>query len=547
MTKVVGVRIPPPAPVLTCCCEAQHLGVMAHMQVTETISEGLKKEFKVIMDAAELEGKLKERLAGMQGTVQLPGFRPGKVPVELLRQRFGPSVMGEVVQEAINTGAQEAIKSGDFKPALQPKIEVTSFDEGADLEYTIEIEVLPEIEPGDLSSLKLERLSAEVGDNDIEEQLGKIAHQQRRFTASDEKHKSETGDALRIDFTGTIDGEKFEGGTGTDVTLVLGDSQFVPGFAEQLLGVEKDQRVKVDVTFPEAYHEQLAGKNASFEVEVREIRCPQIVEVDNELASELGLDSLEDLRDAVKEQLEKEYAGLSRARLKRSLLDILANQHKFELPEGLVSQEFEAIWQQVVRDRENGRPDPDLEGRSDDDIKSEFRQIAERRVRLGLLLAEVGSRNNVQVEQEEVQRAIADQARQLPPEQQRQAFEFYRDNPDAAAQLQAPIFEDKVIDFIIEMAEVSSRLVTLEDLVRDPDDEEVSTEQQTKVKSKAKRSKASTRKRAGSKSSKSESSKSASKKADSKSTKKKTKDTAPANSGKGAKARKNTKARSDAK
>lgn len=440
------------------------------MQVTQTSAEGLKREFKVVMDAAEIEGKLVERLAGMQQTVQLPGFRPGKVPVTLLRQRFGKSVLGEVVQEALNSGASEAITDGDLRPAMQPKVEVTSFDEGADLEYTIALEVLPVIEPGDLSTLELERLNAEVGDDALEEQLGRLAEQQRRFTAAGDGHESETGDALRVDFAGTVDGVAFDGGTGEDMTVVLGDSDLVPGFAEQLVGVKAGDHVRVEVTFPEKYHEALASKDAVFEVDVREIRRPETVTVDDELATQLGLESLDDLRGAIREQLGKEYAGLARARLKRRLLDALAERYDFELPPGLVEQEFETIWQQVEHDREHGHPDPDLEGRTDDDLKTEFRSIAERRVRLGLLLAEIGQRNNIEVQQDELNRAIAERARQLPGEQQQRAFEYFRSNPSAAAQLQAPIFEDKVVDFIFEMATISDRSVPLDELLNDPDD-----------------------------------------------------------------------------
>ena len=440
------------------------------MQVTQTTAEGLRREFKVVMAAAEIEGKLVARLAGMQPTVQLPGFRPGKVPVTLLRQRFGKSVMGEVVQEALNSGAAEAIKGGDLRPAMQPKIEVTSFDEGADLEYTIALEVLPEIDPGNLSSLELERLNAEVGDEALEEQLGRLAEQQRRFAVAEDGHVSETGDALRVDFVGTLDGAAFDGGAGDDVTVVLGDSQLVPGFAEQLVGVRAGDHVRIAVTFPEKYQAALAGKDAVFEVDVREIRRPETVSVDDELATQLGLDSLEDLRGAIREQLEKDYAGFARARLKRRLLDALAERYDFELPPGLVEQEFESIWQQVEHDREHGHPDPDLEGRSDDDLKTEFRSIAERRVRLGLLLAEIGQRNNIEVQQDELNRAIGERARQLPGEQQQRAFEYFRDNPTAAAQLRAPIFEDKVVDFIFEMATISDRSVPLDELLRDPDD-----------------------------------------------------------------------------
>ncbi len=440
------------------------------MQVTETNAEGLKREFKVVFGAAEIEGKVLARLEDMKGTVQLPGFRPGKVPVNLLRQRFGKSVMGEVVQEALNTGAEEAIKTNDLKPAMQPKIEVTSFDEGADLEYTVALEVLPDIEPGDLSTLELERLKTDVDDETVEERLGRLAEQQRRFTEAPAKHKAAAGDALLVDFTGSIDGESFEGGSAQDFTLVIGDNELIPGFGDQLLGAKAGDHVTVTVTFPDAYRKELAGKTAAFEVDVKEIRRPEEVKVDDELATQLGLESLDDLRKAIREQVEREYAALSRARVKRNLLDALAGRYDFELPPGLVDSEFDSIWQQIEHDREHGHPDPELEGKSDDEIKEEFRDIAERRVRLGLLLSEVGRRNNIEVQQEEMNRAIAERARQLPGGQQQRAFDYFMNNSAAAAQLQAPIFEDKVVDFILEMAAVTERSVLLEELTRDPDE-----------------------------------------------------------------------------
>jgi trigger factor len=444
------------------------------MQVTETLSEGLKREFKVVVPAADLESKVSGKLKDLAGRVRLPGFRPGKAPVALLRKTYGRAVLGEVLEETVGAATQQTLDERKVRPAMQPKIEVKNFDEGGDLEYVIAVEVMPDFEPTDFRQIKLEKLSAEVSDEEVQKRLDAMAEQMKSYAEVAEGQAAKSGDAVVIDFKGSIDGEVFEGGSGTDFELVLGSGSFIPGFEGQLEGVQKGDKRTVDVTFPEDYgHKPVAGKQASFEVEVKQVKAPLPTAVDDELAKKLGLENLEALRQTMRRQLERDYAGLSRARLKRALLDALAEKHDFPVPPGLVETEFDNIWGQVEQERERlkqaGQPaEPE---KPEEEEKADYRAIAERRVRLGLLLAEVGQRNNVTVTQDEVNRAMAEQARRFPG-QERQVFEYFQKNPQAQASLRAPILEEKVCDFIIEMAEVSDRKTSVEELLRDPDEDE---------------------------------------------------------------------------
>jgi trigger factor len=443
------------------------------MQVTETLSEGLKREFTVVVPAADLESKVSGKLKDLAGRVRLPGFRPGKAPVTLLRKTYGRAVLGEVLEETVSSATQQTLQERSVRPALQPRIEVKSFDEGKDLEYTIAVEVMPEVEPGDFRAVSLEKLVAEVADEEIEERLAAMAEQMKSFAEVAEGQAARSGDAVVIDFKGSIGGEAFPGGSGTDFELVLGSGSFIPGFETQLEGVKKGDRRTVEVGFPEDYgHKPVAGKQASFEVEVKQVKAPLPTAVDDELAKRLGMENLEALRKTVRQQIEREYAALTRSRLKRALLDALASAHDFPVPPGLVETEFESIWKQVREERERRKAagEPPESAKPEDEEKAEYRSIAERRVRLGLLLAEVGQRNNVSVSQDELNRAMAEQARRFPG-QERQFVEFFQKNPQAQAALRAPILEEKVCDFILEMAQVTERKVTVEELMRDPDEE----------------------------------------------------------------------------
>jgi len=442
------------------------------MQVTETATEGLKHELKVVIESADIEKTVVDKLTAIGKTAKLAGFRPGKVPLNVLRQRFGKAVMGDVLQETLDTTAQKIIADKSFKPALQPKVDVVKFDDGEDLEYTLEIEVMPEIEPGDFSKLKLERMVAKVGEADIAETLARLAGQQKTFLGSKDG-AAEEGDAVIIDYVGSRGGEEFDGGSAKDYQLVLGSRQFIPGFEEQLVGAKAGEHLQVNLKFPEAYHsDELAGSEATFEVDVKEVRAPVTPEIDDDFAKAAGQDDLKALKERVTAQLEADFAMLARERLKRKLLDALDEQHEFELPPGLVKAEFDQIWERIEHEREHGHEDEDedTKGKSDDELKEEYRAIAERRVRLGLLLALVGETNEIVVSQDELNRAIASRAQQYPG-QEREIFEFFHKNPQAASQLQAPLLEEKVVDFIIELAQVTDVDATIEQLKADPDDD----------------------------------------------------------------------------
>lgn len=444
------------------------------MQVSETLSEGLKREYKVVVDAADMEAKVTDKLTDLAKEAQMPGFRPGKVPVKILRRTYGRQLLGEVLEQTVNEATTETLEKHDLTPAMQPKIEVVSFDEGADLEYTIQLEVMPEFEPMDFASLTLERVVAEMAEGEVDERVGSLAQQFKEFTEAAEGQAAQDGDTVVIDFKGSVDGELFDGGTAEEHSLELGSNSFIPGFEEQLVGVKKDDELAVKVTFPEEYQaENLAGKEAEFAVTVREVKVPLPVSVDDALAEKLGLENLQALKDAVREQSEKDFATISRTKLKRVLLDALAEGHDFEVPPSLVDGEFEQIWNQVVEDlKRQDKTVADLD-KSEEEAKAEYRDIAVRRVRLGLLLSKVGQDNNLTVNQDEVNRVMAEQAQNFPGQEQ-QIFEFYQSNPEMRAQLEAPIMEDKVVDFIIEMAQVNEAKVSVEELMApDEDDEDV--------------------------------------------------------------------------
>ncbi|HWI27086.1 MAG TPA: trigger factor [Stellaceae bacterium] len=443
------------------------------MQITETSTDGLKHEFKVTVDADDIKQRVEGRLREIGQQVKLPGFRPGKVPLNVLRQRYGTSVMGEVLERAVSDTSNAAMQEHKLRPALQPKVEIVSFNEGKDLEYKLAVEVLPEFAPMNFAELKLERLRPEVPDADIDKALERIAQQQRKNEPVD--REAAKGDIVVIDFVGSIDGNEFPGGSAKGHRLELGSGQFIPGFEEQLIGAKAGEHRAVKVTFPADYGAaDLAGKEASFAVDVNEVREMKPQPIDESLAEAVGMENLQALRDAVRQQMERDYGSLAHQRLKRRLLDRLAERHHFPVPQGMVDLELDVIWKQFEAERERakqqGVAQPD-EGKSDGEIKAEYRAIAERRVRLGLLLSEVGRSNNIQVAQEELNRALMEEARRYPG-QERQVIEYYRNQPGALDNLRAPIFENKVIDYILEIAEVSDRPISIADLMQDDEDEE---------------------------------------------------------------------------
>jgi trigger factor len=463
---------------------------MTDMQVTETNAAGLQHDFKVVIAAADIAQKVDSRLADVAKDVRLPGFRPGKVPMKILKQRFGGSVLGEVLDQTIRESSASLLDERGLRPAGQPKIEITSFDEGKDLEFDISVEVLPDVEVMDLSTIELERLKVETGAEEIDAALQRIAEQRKTSEPITGKRMSKEGDIVVVDFVGSIDGTPFDGGKADDYPLELGSSSFIPGFEDQLVGVKAGESKDVEVDFPADYGAaELAGKKAVFACTVKEIREPKLPEIDDAFASEMGFDNLDALKTAISEQIGGEYAQVARDAMKRKLLDILADSHDFEVPPGMVDSEFEGIWKQVEQARENGQLDEDDKARSEDELRQQYRDIAVRRVRLGLLLSTVGEKNGLTVSQEEVNRAIMQQARQMPGQEQ-QVIEFFRNNEDAQRSLQAPIFEDKVVDFIVEMAKVAERTVSVDELTAAVSGDAEAGGKKAKAKSGGKRKKA---------------------------------------------------------
>jgi trigger factor len=445
------------------------------MQITETVNEPLRREFRITVGHGDLDEKLNSRLEGMKGQVQLKGFRPGKVPVAHLRKTFGKSMMGEIVQEAVAEYSQKAVEERSLRPAMSPNIQlVSTFDKvvdgSEDLIFTMGIDLMPDFKLAELSTISLNRPVTEVSDEDVMNSLKRLASQQRTFEPKGDDAPAQDGDQLLIDFIGKIDGVPFEGGTAENAELVIGSGSFIPGFEEQLKGAKPGDAKTVNVTFPADYPAaNLAEKSATFDVAVKEVRRGVEAEVDESLAAKLGLENLDKLSEAARAQLGAEFSRASRAHLKRALLDALDSAHAFELPPGMVDAEFKQIWAQVEQDIKSGNLAEEDKSKSEEELQAEFRKIAERRVRLGLVLSEFGRVNNVQVTQEELNRAVVAQARQYPGQEQK-ILEIYRNNADAVAQLRAPIFEDKVVDFLCGQVKITDRPVSREDLFKDPDD-----------------------------------------------------------------------------
>jgi len=444
------------------------------MQVTETLSEGLKREFKVVVGKNDLESRLDNRLAEIKDRVRLNGFRPGKVPVAHLKKVYGRSVMAETIEAVVREANAKIVTDHNFKLAMEPKVnlpedqaeieKVVSGD--ADLAYTVALEVLPPIPLADFKSIKLERPVAEVSEEEITDTLKRIAEQGRPYTPKGEGAAVEDGDKVTISFTGTLDGKPFEGGTGEDVGVNVGSKTFIPGFEEQLIGMKAGDTRTVKVRFPTNYlSEQLAGKEAEFEVTAKSIEAPGEVVIDDNLAKTVGMESLEKLREMVKDRLARDHAAMSRAKLKRQLLDQLDELHKFEVPPSMVEEEFNAVWSQVKGDLDAQNRTFADEGTTEEKAQEDYRRIANRRVRLGLVLAEIGEKNNIKVPDEELTRAVVERARQYPGQEQ-QVWDFYRKNPQAMAQLRAPLFEEKVVDFICELATVTDKPVSREELFK---------------------------------------------------------------------------------
>lgn len=435
------------------------------MQITEISATGLKREYKVVINAAALESTVNEKLEAVRGQVNMPGFRPGKAPAALIKKQYGRALLGEAMEESVNSALQKTLEDNKLRPAMQPKVDIQTFEEGKDFECTIAVEVLPEIVPGDFKQIKLERLVVEPNDTEVDEFMTRLSDQQKTYEKADKA--AEKGDQVVIDFSGSVDGVKFDGGTATDYPLVLGSNTFIPGFEDQLTGMKVGEQKIVKVTFPEAYgNSDLAGKPADFDCTVKEVRAAAAVTIDDEFAKRFGLQSLQELKDNIKRDLGSEYKSLARMKMKRSLLDQLSDQHSFDVPPGMVEMEFGQIWNEISSDKARLEAEMAEEKKSEDELKAEYQKIAERRIRLGLLLSEVGRINNIEVKSEEITRAMVEQARRFPG-QERQVMEYFQKNPEAAQSLRAPIFEDKVVDFIVEMASVTDKTVTKEELQKE--------------------------------------------------------------------------------
>lgn len=448
------------------------------MQVTETLNEGLRREYRVVVPAADLGAKVAEKLGELKDRVRINGFRPGKVPVDHLRRLYGRSVMAETIEAAMQEANTKIVDDHGFKLASQPKVtlpdaegEVKEVVEGkADLAYSVAIEILPKIELADFKGVALERLTAEVSDTEVDEGIQRIAEQNRPFADKGEGAKVENGDRVVVSFVGTIDGKTFEGGTAEDITVEIGSKSFLPGFEEQLVGMAAGETRTVNLDFPTNYlNNALAGKVAVFTVTAKSIASGGTVTADDAFAKSLGMESLDKLKEAVKDRIQREHAAVSRRRLKRALLDELDKRHQFDLPPSMVEEEFENVWKTVESDlKEQNRTFAD-EGTTEEAARADYRKIAERRVRLGLVLAEIGERNNIKVTEEEVTRSVVERTRQFPGQEQR-IWDYYRNNPGAVASLRAPIFEEKVVDFLVELAKISDKTVSREDLYKEDEE-----------------------------------------------------------------------------
>ena len=445
------------------------------MQIVEKSVEGLSRVYGVTVPSALLAEKVEARIAEITPTLNLKGFRPGKVPAGHVRKMFGRSLMSEVVEQTITETTQKVLSDNNLRPAgepdLRPEGDIQQVVEGkADLSYEIALEVIPEFEPVDFSGISLKRPVYEPTDKEVDEAVAELAESTKTYEPRKGKTtKAKDGDQLLIDFVGRVAGEVFEGGSAEDATLTLGSGQFIPGFEAQLVGAKPEDEVLVKVTFPAEYQAaHLAGKDAEFTVTVKEVRAPKASKIDDELAQRLGVEDLAKLKDLLRSNLQSQFSSATRFKLKRALLDILDEKHDFPLPPRMVEAEFSQIWEQVQQDKTAGNLPPEDDGKTDEQLEAEYRKIAQRRVRLGLVLAEIGRVNNVQVTEQELAEAMRAEAMRYG-QQAQQIFDFFRQNPSVQAQLRAPIFEEKVVDLIVSKAKVEDEKVSKEELLKEDD------------------------------------------------------------------------------
>lgn len=458
------------------------------MQVKETKNEGLKREFTVKLPAQLLNSKAELRLVSMSKNMKLDGFRPGKIPMGVLKKRFGKNILGEVVELSVNESSQDILRDKKLAPAMTPKIEILSYKEGEDLDYKMELEVLPEVPEVDFSKITLEKLTCDIEDKDIDEAIEKLAERNKVFTKiEDAKAKAKKGDKVVIDFSGSIDGEKFEGGTAEKFPLELGSGSFIAGFEDQLIGTKAGDDVTVKATFPENYHKQdLAGKPAEFAVHVHEIQTGESAVADDEFAKKFGFKDLAALKDSVKAQFAGDAEATARMKVKKELFDKLDEKTDFVVPACMFDAEFNSIWKSVEQAKKEG--DEDLKDKSEETLRKEYTKIAERRVRLGILLSSIALKQGLKVTQNELSQAVMQQARQYPG-QERVIFDFYKKNPQQLQELRGPILEEKAVDFIIGQAKVTERKVSRAELMDDSDEENTSGQKVKETKAKKKTAK----------------------------------------------------------
>ena len=474
MPRGVGVQVPPPAPQVDVKMRADpDVGNGEKMDIKEISAEGLSRELQITVPVADLITKLDARIEEIKGTVQLKGFRPGKVPAAHIRKTYGDQLMSEVIQETVNETSQQMLNDRDERPAMQPEIKLVGDvdpvvkGEG-DLVYDIVFDIMPTIDLIDFAKVKLSRPTVEVDEEKVDEALERLASSRKDYEPRGKTAKAKDRDRVKIDFIGRIDGEAFEGGAADGFELELGSGQFIPGFEDQLIGTKAGDTKDVDVSFPEEYgNAELSGKPAIFEVTVHEVSAPKDAEINEEFATALGMESLEKLREAIRDQIGNDYSQMSRGHLKKDLLDQLSDGHSFDLPPAMVSLEFDQIWQQFQNELEQQDQKMEDLDESEDDLRAEYQSIAERRVRTGLVLAEVGRANEIEVTQEELNQGLMQRVQQFPGQEQ-QVFEYFQKNPEAMAQIRAPIFEEKVVDFICEMADVTETPVSIDALMADP-------------------------------------------------------------------------------
>ncbi len=444
------------------------------MEVTQTQTQGLKREFKVVLAAADLAERVESQLVEVKAKASIPGFRPGKVPVSHLKRLYGRSIMAEVVQDAVNEANRKIVEDNQLRLAMNPKIDFPEdsqeiekvFEAQADLAYTVTLEVLPKIEASGFEDIEIERLIADVSSDEVDQVLGRLVEQSRSYSPKEADAAAETGDKATLDFTGTIDGEPFEGGTGENVDVVLGSGNFLPGFEAQIEGMKRGESREIAVTFPDDYSAaRLAGKLATFKVTLKGAAAPDEVGTGDEFAKGMGLEDVAKLKDVIRANLERDHLAASRGKWKRDLLDALDKKYQFDVPEGMVAQEFDAVWRKVEAEQKRSGRSYEDDNTTEEAARADYLKIAERRVRLGLLLAEIGDKANIKVSEEEVSQALASRARAFPG-QEKIVWDYYRKNPNALAGIRAPLFEEKVVDHIISQVKLTDKKVSRDELLK---------------------------------------------------------------------------------